>query len=113
MKVTPIASHIEFGRQLAKVMAFAVALAMAYAPNLAAGEPSHGLSAFGKLKYPTDFTHFDYVNPEAPKGGRLSMIGTAGLVTFDSFNNFMVKGDRAQGLEYVYDSPYDAGARRT
>ena len=31
---------------------------------------SHGISAFGELKYPADFSHFDYVNPAAPKGGR-------------------------------------------
>lgn len=73
------------------------------APALA-DSPSHGLSAFDSLKYPVDFQHFDYVNPEAPKGSRLSMIGTAGLQTFDSFNNFILKGDRAQGLDYLYDS---------
>jgi microcin C transport system substrate-binding protein len=70
----------------------------------AGAEPRHGLSAFGDLKYPPNFTHFDYVNPDAPKGGRLSMIGTAGRITFDSFNNFILKGDRAQGLEYLFDS---------
>jgi len=66
--------------------------------------PSHGLSAFGELKYPVGFQHFDYVNPDAPKGGRMSMIGTAGLPTFDSLNDFILKGDHAQGLEYIYDS---------
>ena len=69
-----------------------------------ASGPSHGLSAFDELKYPADFKHFDYVNPDAPKGGRLSMIGTAGVITFDSFNNYILKGDRAQGLEFVYDT---------
>jgi microcin C transport system substrate-binding protein len=70
----------------------------------AAAEPRHGLSAFGELKYPAGFSHFDYLNPDAPKGGRLAMIGTAGRTTFDSFNNFILKGDRAQGLEYLFDS---------
>ncbi len=69
-----------------------------------AAERTHGLAAFDKLKYPADFKHFDYVNPDAPKGGRLSMIGTAGLTTFDSFNGFLVKGDQAQGLDYLYDT---------
>jgi len=72
------------------------------APALA--EPRHGLSAFGDLKYPADFKNFDYVNPDAPKGGRLAMIGTAGRITFDSFNNYILKGDSAQGLEYLFDS---------
>ena len=44
---------------------------------------THGLSLFGDVKYPANFKHFDYVNPDAPKAGqlRLSAIGT-----FDSFN---------------------------
>ena len=37
---------------------------------------SHGISAFGDLKYPKDFPHFDYVNPDAPKGGTMSFRGT-------------------------------------
>jgi microcin C transport system substrate-binding protein len=44
------------------------------------------------------------VNPDAPKDGRLSMIGTAGLPTFDSFNNYILKGDPAQGLAFLFDS---------
>ena len=65
---------------------------------------SHGLSTFGVLKYKPDFKHLNYANPDAPKGGKLSMIGTEARVTFDSFNLFIRKGDRAQGLEYIYDS---------
>ena len=64
----------------------------------------HGLSAFGDLKYAPDFTHFGWVNPEAPKGGRIATIGTAALTTFDSFNSFILKGDPAQGLELMFDS---------
>src|SRR6185503_509919 len=66
--------------------------------------PRHGLSAFGDLKYPADFKHFEWVNPDAPKGGRLSMIGTSARITFDSFNSFILKGDPAQGLEYIFDT---------
>src|SRR4051812_41258319 len=51
----------------------------------AAGEPvwRHGVSPFGEVKYPSGFKHFDYVNPNAPKGGVVRMI-TIG--TFDNFN---------------------------
>jgi len=70
----------------------------------AAAEPRHGLSAFGELKYGPDFKHFDYVNPDAPKGGRLSSTGTGGTKTFDSFNGLILKGDAAQGLGYLFDS---------
>jgi microcin C transport system substrate-binding protein len=37
----------------------------------------HGLSLFGELKYPADFEHFDYVNPDAPKGGRAASMPSA------------------------------------
>ncbi|MGZ8373254.1 MAG: extracellular solute-binding protein [Rhodoplanes sp.] len=63
----------------------------------------HGLSLFGDLKYPADFKHFDYVNPNAPKGGvvRQSTIGT-----FDNFNIVVagVKGSLAVGTELIADS---------
>lgn len=71
---------------------------------LAASEAKHGLSAFGDLAYPADFTSFAYVNPDAPKGGTLSLVGWGGVTTFDSLNNFILKGDAAQGLELLFDS---------
>jgi len=83
------------------VMLAALVLAL---PAVAAEGPKHGLSAFGELKYPADFKHFEWVNPDAPKGGRLATIGTIARTNFDSFNNFILKGDPAQGLEYVFDS---------
>ncbi len=66
--------------------------------------PRHGLSAFGDLKYPAGFKHFDYVNPNAPKGGRMVTVGTSGLRSFDSLNPFILKGDAADGLEMTFDS---------
>jgi len=72
--------------------------------NAIAEGPKHGLSAFGELKYPADFKHFDWVNPDAPKGGRLSTIGIAARTNFDSFNNFILKGDPAQGLDSLFDT---------
>ncbi|MGE0611555.1 MAG: extracellular solute-binding protein [Hyphomicrobiales bacterium] len=86
-------------RTAAATLLFCLCLATAQA-----GERRHGLSAFGELAYPAGFKHFKYVNPDAPKGGRLSMIGTAGVITFNSLNAFIVKGDAAQGLEYLFDS---------
>ncbi len=60
---------------------------------------SHGLSAFGDLKYPADFKHFDYVNPDAPKGGSISTLPVMLPATsFDSFNGFILRGDEAAGL---------------
>jgi microcin C transport system substrate-binding protein len=69
-----------------------------------AAEPRHGLSAFGELKYSADFKHFDYVNPLAPKGGRMALVGPGGVITFDTFNGFILKGDPAEGLQLLHDS---------
>ncbi|MEW5962260.1 MAG: extracellular solute-binding protein [Pseudomonadota bacterium] len=93
---------------LARIAALALLALLApdgfCAPSHAAEEVRHGLSAFGTLKYPPDFKHFAYVNPDAPKGGRLALIGSGGRITFDSFNGYILKGDAAQGLEYLFDS---------
>ena len=71
----------------------------------AAGEPEwrHGLSLFGQLKYPAGFKRFDYVNPEAPKGGAVRL---GGFGTFDNFNIVVagVKGTIAGGITEVYDT---------
>ena len=80
------------------------AFALVWFVGAAQAEARHGISAFGELKYRSDFKHFDYVNPDAPKGGRLVTIGTAAITTFDSLNGFILKGDPAQGLELVFDS---------
>ncbi len=65
---------------------------------------SHGISTFGDLKYPPDFAHFDYVNPDAPQGGTMRWRGTLASSTFDSLNSFILKGEPAQGLGLLYDS---------
>ncbi|MEZ5849432.1 MAG: extracellular solute-binding protein [Hyphomicrobiaceae bacterium] len=82
--------------------AFAVSLLVAgVLATPAAAEPRHGLSIFGDLKYPAGFKHFDYVNPDAPKGGRLTTVGPR---TFDSFNGYILKGDAATGLSLLVDT---------
>jgi microcin C transport system substrate-binding protein len=67
----------------------------------------HGISAFGDLKYPADFKQFDYVNPDAPKGGLFSQIGPSkqynqNFLTFNSLNSYILKGDAAQGMELTF-----------
>jgi len=69
--------------------------------SLAAAQPRHGLSAFGDLKHPPGFTHFDYVNPDAPKGGELR---TWELDSFDNFNPLILKGVMARNLSLSYQS---------
>ena len=79
-------------------------------PAFAADErESHGLSAFGDLKYPADFRHFDYIDPNAPKGGVFSQIGpnrqyNQNFLTFNSLNSYILRGDAAQGMEMSFAS---------
>lgn len=63
----------------------------------------HGMSLFGDLKYPADFKHYDYVNPDAPKGGVARAIAYG---TFDNFNIVVsgLKGNIASPVALVYDS---------
>lgn len=63
--------------------------------------PVHALAMHGDPKYPADFTHFDYVNAEAPKGGTLKM---AAIGTFDSLNPYIIKGVPAAGTPHIYES---------
>ncbi len=70
---------------------------------------NHGMSAFGDLKYPPDFRHFDYIDPNAPKGGTFSQVGSTrqfnqNFLTFNSLNTFILKGDGAQGMELTLTS---------
>ncbi|MFI0844058.1 extracellular solute-binding protein [Mesorhizobium sp. IMUNJ 23232] len=71
--------------------------------------PLHGLSAFGDLKYPADFKHFDYVNPDAPKGGLFSFSVPNWLYnqnpqTFNTLNSFVARGDAPPRMEMCFDS---------
>src|SRR4051795_12232540 len=71
------------------------------------GAEAHGMSAFGDLKYPADFRHFDYVNLSAPKGGLFSLIPSVraynqSYQTFNSLNAYILKGDGAQGMDMTF-----------
>lgn len=63
--------------------------------------PKHGFATNHALKYPADFTHRDYVNPDAPKGGSITLSGTG---TFDTFNPFIPRGTAAAGIGLIYES---------
>src|SRR5262249_28791498 len=67
----------------------------------------HGISVFGDLKYSPEFAHFDYVDPDAPKGGLFSQVGAnrqfnQNFLTFNSLNSYILKGDAAQGIELTF-----------
>ncbi|MGB0575080.1 MAG: extracellular solute-binding protein [Alphaproteobacteria bacterium] len=84
-------------RLFLKVIALATSLAIgAQASDLS---KSHGLSAFGDLKYSSGFKHFDYVNPDAPKGGTIRL---AGIDSFDSLNPYILKGVPVAGIGLIH-----------
>ena len=85
-------------------LACGAALLLALLAPAGASERKHGLSAFGDLAYPPNFEHFAYADPNAPKGGTFSLVGWGGVTTFNSLNNYILKGDAAQGLELLFDS---------
>lgn len=62
---------------------------------------AHALSIHGDVKYGPDFAHFDYADPDAPKGGAVTL---AAIGTYDSFNGFILKGVPAASLGLIYDT---------
>lgn len=85
------------------------ATTVAETPAASNPAPVHGIAMHGELKYPENFSHFDYVNPDAPKGGTLRMSVVAN--GFDSFNPFVIRGVAAAGVStYVYDTLLESSA---
>ncbi|MFC3206037.1 extracellular solute-binding protein [Aquamicrobium soli] len=77
--------------------------------TVATGTRLHGLSAFGDLKYPADFDHFAYVNPQAPKGGAMNFAPpnwgyNQSPLTFNTLNSFALKGDAPPRMEMCFDT---------
>lgn len=98
-------------RTLVTSLALMASATVAAAENHAATSPApvHGIAMHGELKYPENFSHFDYVNPQAPKGGTLKLSVVAN--GFDSFNPFVIRGVAAAGIStYVYDTLLESSA---
>ena len=97
-------------RTVLKIGAGAAAMAPWLKPRFAlAAERRHGMSLFGELKYDPDFTRFDYVNPDAPKGGRVVMMAPSwnfnqNSLTFNTLNSFVDKGDAPPRMELTFDT---------
>jgi microcin C transport system substrate-binding protein len=71
--------------------------------NLFAAEVivSHAISMRGTPKYPADFKHFDYVNPDTPKGGSITLYS---IGTYDTFHRYAQRGNSADGVAFLYDT---------
>ncbi len=98
-------------RRNALQLAGAAAAATALPPFAwAAGKTGlHGLSIFGELKYPAGFAHFDYVDPNAPKGGRINFQPpnwalNQATQTFNTLNSYVLKGDSPPRMEITFDT---------
>ena len=82
------------------VKGLAVVALATFSGGSAAAE-DHGIAMHGTPKYQADFSHFDYINPRAPKGGTLRL---AAVGSFDSLNPYILKGVPAQGLQWTFES---------
>ncbi len=108
-KITGISQHSshKFGRLAARLAAvvatvlIAVTITVITPGAYAQADAVHGLSKYGELKYAADFEHFEYVSPDAPKGGDIVLSSS---VAFDSLNPFILKGVQASGLSLIYDT---------
>ena len=89
-----------FVRPVAAAIVAALLLAGGERPPAAAAG-GHGIAMHGSPKYGAGFEHFDYVNPDAPKGGEFRRALTG---TFDSLNPFIIKGVRAYGRHLVFET---------
>jgi len=100
-----VAEPLAIGRAALVLIALVMSLAVVPGAAVSAAETgvttSHGLSIYGDLKYKAGFKHFDYVNPEAPKGGdvRLAAVGT-----FDNLNPFILKGVPGAGITQIFET---------
>ena len=93
-------SRIRPGHRL--VLTSVAALLVLWSPL---GWAAHGYALWGQLKYPDGFTHFDYVNPTAPKGGELRLVSNLRLSTFDKYNPFTLRGSAPAYLsDLMFDS---------
>ena len=88
--------------KLAALITAALFLALpAFAQEAPSGAWLHAISGVGEPKYPEGFTHFDYVNVDAPKGGVVRMGVLGG---FDTFNPILPKGEPAAGIGLLYET---------
>ena len=85
-------------------------LAMLLGLGANAAQAAQGISQYGKPKYPDGFAHFDYVNPNAPRGGTLTLPNPGQRTSFDKFNPYTLRGVTAPGIELMFESLAEGSA---
>lgn len=109
--LTPLRSSLQSTLRVASLALLLLGLAsQASAADENPGPaPQQGIAMYGDPAYKPGFDHFDYVNPDAPKGGTLRLAVVAN--GFDTFNPFVIRGVAAAGVNsYVYDTLLEASA---
>ena len=61
-------------------------------------QAAHAYAQFGDVKYPAGFSHFEWANPNAPKGGDIDLVPPLRITNFDKYNPFTLKGTAPPGL---------------
>lgn len=84
--------------------AAAAAFALHAALAATAAHAAYAIAQYGEPKYPPGFRHFDYVNPNAPKGGTLVLANPNRLTSFDKFNPASLRGGVAPGIDLLFES---------
>ena len=79
-------------------IAYFCLLALGVGAGLDPAQASQGIAQYGKPKYADGFSHFDYVNPNAPRGGTLVLPNPDRRTSFDKFNPFTLRGVNAPGV---------------
>ena len=99
-------ARVRFGALHAARAAGRVAAVFAMQAALAAtaAHAAYAIAQYGEPKYPPGFKHFDYVNPDAPKGGTLVLANPSRLTSFDKFNPFTMRGNPAPGIDNLFES---------
>ncbi len=85
-------------------------LAMLVGLGANAAQAAQGIAQYGKPKYADGFAHFDYVNPNAPRGGTLTLPNPGQRSSFDKFNPFTLRGVTAPGIELMFESLAEGSA---
>ena len=65
---------------------------------------AHAYSQFGDVKYPAGFRHFEWVNPDAPKGGDIELVPPLRITNFDQYNPYTLKGTAPPGIGLLFES---------
>ncbi|MDR6491100.1 microcin C transport system substrate-binding protein [Paraburkholderia terricola] len=100
----PVVPRLRNSWRAACAVALSGALAVAGLLVAPRAQAVHAIAQYGEPKYPANFKHFDYVNPDAPKGGTLVLANPSRLTSFDKFNPFTLRGNTAPGVNAMFES---------